>query len=43
MERDSHQSDTLIDLGEVSRQTLGGDGEMLDFVRYMEHWGISRD
>lgn len=43
MERDNHQSDRLVDLGEASRATLGGVGEMIDFVRYMEHWGISRD
>lgn len=43
MERDSNQSATPIDLGNASQQTLGGNGEMIDFVRFMEHWGISRD
>lgn len=33
----------LIDLGFASKQTLGATGTVTDFVRMMEHWGISRD
>lgn len=33
----------LVDLGVASRRTLGADGKVTDFVRMIEHWGISRD
>lgn len=33
----------LVDLGSVSRGTLGADGPLTDFVRMLDHWGISRD
>ena len=33
----------LVDLGSVSRRTLGADGPSTDFVRMLDHWGISRD
>lgn len=33
----------LVDLGAASRRTLGADGPFTDFVRMLDHWGISRD
>lgn len=33
----------LVDLGRVSRRTLGASGPATDFVRMLDHWGISRD
>jgi hypothetical protein len=33
----------LVDLGTASRRTLGAEGKVTDFVRMIEHWGISRD
>jgi hypothetical protein len=41
MKRDSNRS--LADLGRASRRTLGADGPATDFVRMLDHWGISRD
>lgn len=41
MQYDNETSDDLIDLGTASGQTLGADGMMTDFVRYMDHWGVS--
>jgi hypothetical protein len=36
-------SEAPVDLGRASRRTLGGPGEMIDFVRFI-HWaGLSRD
>lgn len=31
-----------IDLGHASRATRGAAGNMTDFVRFMEHWGIAQ-
>jgi len=33
----------LVDLGAASRRTLGADGKVTDFVRMLDHWGISND
>jgi len=41
MERNKTQP--IIDLGAASKRTLGAEGKVTDFVRMMEHWGISRD
>lgn len=42
MVRDIEQSE-LIDLGAVSAQTLGAEGELTDFVRAIPKTGISED
>ena len=34
---------SLVDLGAASKRTLGATGEYTDFVRMLDHWGISRD
>lgn len=33
----------LVDLGAASKRTLGAVGNYTDFVRMLDHWGISRD
>lgn len=43
MERENEKAGVLIDLGAASSQTLGADGAFIDFVRLMNHWGISID
>lgn len=43
MTRDKKPSAGRIDLGAASLKTRGAVGPMTDFVRYMEHWGISHD
>jgi hypothetical protein len=32
-----------MQLGAATRRTLGADGNYTDFVRMLDHWGISRD
>lgn len=34
---------SLIDLGAASKRTLGATGAYTDFVRMLDHWGLSRD
>jgi len=43
MKRDKKQSVERIDLGAASQKTRGAVGNMTDFVRYIEHWGIGND
>lgn len=33
----------LVHLGAASKRTLGAVGDYTDFVRMLDHWGISRD
>ena len=33
----------FVDLGAASKRTLGAAGNYTDFVRMLDHWGISRD
>lgn len=33
----------VVDLGVASKRTLGAVGDYTDFVRMLDHWGISRD
>lgn len=33
----------FVDLGAVTKRTLGATGNVTDFVRMLDHWGISRD
>jgi hypothetical protein len=37
------QRNDLVDLGRVSRRTLGADGPATDLVRMLDHWGIAKD
>jgi len=43
MTRDKKQPVERIGLGAVSLKTRGAAGNMTDFVRYIEHWGIGSD
>lgn len=43
MNRDNQKPAERIDLGAASRKTRGATGNMTDFVRYIEHWGIGND
>ncbi len=33
----------FVDLGRASKRTLGAVGNYTDFVRMLDHWGISMD
>ena len=33
----------FVDLGAAKTRTLGATGNYTDFVRMLDHWGISRD
>jgi hypothetical protein len=41
MKRKSSRS--CVELGIATRRTLGATGNVTDFVRMLDHWGISRD
>lgn len=43
MNRELHETRVPINLGKATTKTQGGPGPMTDFVRGLEHWGISRD
>ena len=34
---------STVDLGIATRRTLGATGNVTDFVRMLDHWGISKD
>ncbi len=38
-----NREDDVIDLGVASEETLGGDGQLPDFVREMQQTGLSDD
>lgn len=38
-----NREDDVIDLGVASEETLGGDGQLPDFVREMQQAGLSDD
>jgi hypothetical protein len=43
MKDQQEREETLVDLGCASSETHGAEGEMIDWVRFMERTGISQD